>query len=370
MVLSVRVNPDEFTEKINKYFDYDFNGKSIFVPWEKPDVSNDFKLGVIYGSSGSGKSTLLKEFGNESIVFWDSKKPIISHFSTPENGVDKLSGVGLNSIPTWCKPYHVLSTGEKFRADLSRRLKSNAVIDEFTSVVNRTVAKAVSVSLKKYIDRNNIKGVVVATCHDDILEWLEPDWTFNCDTGELSVGRCLQRPQLRLNIYRTKWSDWEMFKHHHYLSASINKCVTCFAGVFEGRKISFSASIPLPSKIPPLFEGDVRKKYRESRTVILPDYQGMGLGVRFSDAIAQYWIDTGYRFFSKTAHIRMGDYREKVDWWRPTSTNLKSRAKSQKCSKKDAWHHMLLDTKRICYSHEYIGKRGNYYRELYEGSKI
>jgi ABC-type ATPase with predicted acetyltransferase domain len=53
----------------------------------------------------------------------------------------------LNSVPSWYKPYQVLSNGEKFRADLARKLKSNTVIDEFTSVVDRTVAKAASVSL-------------------------------------------------------------------------------------------------------------------------------------------------------------------------------------------------------------------------------
>lgn len=368
MILSVTVTPDEFTKQINKYFDYNFTGESTFIPWEKPIVPSAFKIGVIYGSSGSGKSTLLKEFGNDHDIDWDPSKPLISHFKNPDDSIDKLSGVGLNSIPTWCKPYHVLSTGEKFRADMARKLKDNAVIDEFTSVVNRSVAKAVSVSLKKYINRTKTKNIVVATCHDDILEWLEPDWTFNCDTGKLSVGRYLQRPQLRLCICKTHWSDWEMFKNHHYLSSSLNKCVTCFVGFIDNEKIGFSASIPMPSKIPPLFEGDKRKKYRESRTVLLPDYQGMGLGVRFSDAVAQIWLDAGYRYFSKTAHIRMGEYRQKVDWWRPTSTNLKSRAKSQKCSKKKEWQHMMLDTKRICYSHEYIGKKGDHYRTLYETS--
>jgi len=125
------------------------------------------------------------------------------------------------------------------------------------------------------------------------------------------------------------------------------------------KKVAFSASIPLPSKIPPLYPGDTRNKYRESRTVVMPDFQGLGIGTRFSDAVAQHWLDSGYRFFSKTAHIRMGEYRQKSLLWRPTSTNLKSRAKSQKCSRKEAWHHMMLDTKRLCYSHEYIGKEAH-----------
>jgi ABC-type ATPase with predicted acetyltransferase domain len=82
----------------------------------------------------------------------------------------------------------VLSTGEKFRADLSRRVKDDAVIDEFTSVVDRNVAKAASVAMSKYVRLNNIKRIVIATCHRDIVDWLEPDWVIDTDTGHLYDG--------------------------------------------------------------------------------------------------------------------------------------------------------------------------------------
>ena len=96
-----------------------------------------------------------------------------------------MGAVGLNTIPSWYKPYHVLSNGERFRADLARKIKSGAVVDEFTSVVDRNVAKAASVALSKYIKNNGIKNVVISTCHEDILDWLEPDWVINTDTGEV-----------------------------------------------------------------------------------------------------------------------------------------------------------------------------------------
>jgi len=352
----VTIQPDEFTAHVATAFDYEFDGTSTFKPHKKPKLPKSFGIGVIHGSSGSGKSTLLAEFGNATTPNWNQDKAIVSHFSTPEGGVAKLSASGLNSIPTMCKPYHVLSNGEKFRADLARQLHSNSVIDEFTSVVNRDVAKAASGAVAKYIRGNDITNVVFSTCHDDILEWLEPDWTYDTDTCDLRVGRYLQRPSIRLDIYRCHWSEWEIFKKHHYLSSQMNKCCTCFIGMIGEKRVAFSASIPLPSLIPPLYIGDERNKYRESRTVVMPDFQGLGIGTRFSDAIAQHWLDSGYRFFSKTAHARMGLYREKSPLWRATSTNLKSRAKSQKCSKKEAWHHMMLDTKRLCYSHEYTGR--------------
>jgi len=54
----------------------------------------------------------------------------------------KLSAVGLNSVPSWCRPYHVLSNGEQFRARMAAMLNSDTSFDEFTSVVDRTIAKS------------------------------------------------------------------------------------------------------------------------------------------------------------------------------------------------------------------------------------
>jgi len=180
---------DEFIAASEKAFDCAFDGTSKFYPWAFPTkLPKKFKIGVIVGSSGSGKSTLLKHFGIEDQPIWDSSKSIISHFDSPDDGINKLSSVGFNTIPSWYKPYNVLSNGEKFRADLARKIKSNAVIDEYTSVVDRNVAKAASVSLSRYIKNNDIQNVVLSTCHRDILDWLEPDWVIDTDSGELIDG--------------------------------------------------------------------------------------------------------------------------------------------------------------------------------------
>lgn len=183
------VERDDFITASEKAFDCAFDGTSKFHPWKLPsNLPKNFKIGVIVGSSGSGKSTLLKNFGNEETPVWESNKSIVSHFENPDDAINKLGSVGLNSVPSWYKPYHVLSNGEKFRADLARKIKSNCVIDEFTSVVDRAVAKAASVSLSRYVKNNNLENVVLSTCHHDILEWLEPDWVLNTDTGELMDG--------------------------------------------------------------------------------------------------------------------------------------------------------------------------------------
>lgn len=199
--LTSSVTHDEFIKASEKAFDCAFNGTSTFFPWEKPTkIPKEYNIGVIYGTSGSGKSTLLKEFGEAEVHHWDNDKAVISHFDTPDDGINKLSAVGLNSIPTWYKPYDVLSNGEKFRADLSRSIYSGAVIDEFSSVVDRNVAKASSVAFSKYIKSNNIHNVVISTCHEDILDWLEPDWVINTNNGEVYDGNFIQG-QLSISRY-------------------------------------------------------------------------------------------------------------------------------------------------------------------------
>jgi hypothetical protein len=183
------VDKDEFILASETAFDCIFDGTSKFYPWEVPSkIPNQFKIGLIVGSSGSGKSTMLKEFGVEETPIWDNNKAIISHFENPDDGINKLSSVGFNSIPSWYKPYNVLSNGEKFRADLARKIKSGAVIDEYTSVVDRAVAKSATAALSRYIKNNDIHNVILSSCHHDIIDWLEPDWVLDMDSGELLNG--------------------------------------------------------------------------------------------------------------------------------------------------------------------------------------
>lgn len=343
-----RVSLDEHTKIAQNCFDYEFTGVNEFYPYEKPkNIPLEFNIGLIVGGSGSGsgKSTLLKEFGEEEVMNWDSTKGIISHFETPEVAVNKLSAVGLNSVPSWVRLYDVLSTGEKFRADLSRRLKDNSTIDEFTSVVDRNVAKSCSVSISKYIRDNGIKGMVFSTCHKDIVEWLQPDWVLDTDLGILYNGRLLRRPNIELGLYETNNLSWKLFKKHHYLTEEINKSARCYLVKWNDTIVGFASTIPLPS-------GTLKNAWREHRTVILPEFQGMGLGTKISDLLGALMVEQGYRFFSRTAHVRFGKHRDLSRKWLATSTNKKKRSEKDN-NTNDMW---TIDFTRICYSHEYVGE--------------
>lgn len=82
-----------------------------------------------------------------SKISWSPEKSVISHFSCAEEGMARLGAVGLNTVPSWLKPYHVLSTGQKARAILARTINNDTIHDEFTSMLDRHVAYSLSVAV-------------------------------------------------------------------------------------------------------------------------------------------------------------------------------------------------------------------------------
>lgn len=155
----------------------------------KIEMPESWQIGVIYGNSGTGKTTIAKELFGEDIITvfnWDDNA-VIDNFpkSMDVGDIQKLFyAVGFGSVPCWCKPFHVLSNGEKMRVNLARAIAERDffVFDEFTSVVDRTVAKTLCLSLNKCLKRYPDKRVILISCHKDILEWLDSDWAFNTDT--------------------------------------------------------------------------------------------------------------------------------------------------------------------------------------------
>lgn len=347
------VQMDEITEDLIRPFDYDSEGTEEFYPYLLPEgLPTDFGIGVIVGASGTGKSTLLKEFGQPISPIW-GQGSIASHFENAVDANERLSAAGLMSVPEWVKPYHALSNGQQFRADLARSLHSGAVIDEFTSVVDRTVAKAASTAMARYVRKNGLRNIVLATCHRDVLEYLEPDWIIDTDRGEWSFGRSLRRPELDITVYPCSNEVWGYFAPHHYLSESLNKSAHCYLAFSGEQVVGFVASLAYPS-------GSVQNAYREHRLVIHPDYQGFGIGPRLSEIIAKHYTDNGKRYFSKTSHPRLGGYRDQSPVWKPTSKNHMKRKDGQDATK-TRW---TINPDRWSFSHEYVGEPGKIDSEI------
>jgi ABC transporter len=154
-----------------------------------PIEDGDWKIGLIVGRSGTGKTSIAKEVFKEQLItnFQYTHSSILDDFpkeKTVEEITTALCNVGFASPPDWLKSYDKLSQGEKMRVDIARALLLNqklVVFDEFTSVVDRDVAKVASYAISKAVARSNKKFVAVS-CHSDIINWLQPDWVFDTDT--------------------------------------------------------------------------------------------------------------------------------------------------------------------------------------------
>ena len=152
------------------------------------EYPNNWSIGCIVGGSGTGKSTIAKELYSEFIrdeYEWKSKSVIDDMpKSCSTDDIEKMFyAVGFGSVPSWLKPFNVLSNGEKMRVELARAMLENefVVFDEFTSVVDRQIAQTACIAVNKAIHRTGKKFIAV-TCHYDVLEWLQPDWVY--DTNE------------------------------------------------------------------------------------------------------------------------------------------------------------------------------------------
>jgi ABC-type transport system involved in cytochrome bd biosynthesis fused ATPase/permease subunit len=190
-----KVPLDEYTEMVQKNFDYEFDGESKVYPFELPKLPDDFQILCIVGASGSGKSTLLKEFKgyNDSNYYEYDDNAIVSNYETPEVASERLSAVGLNSMPVWCRPRKVLSVGEGFRADVALNLESYTIFDEFTSTIDRNVAKSTCNGIKRFIVDNKLHHVVFCSCHKDYIPYLKPDIVIDLDEEKVfdCRGSCL-----------------------------------------------------------------------------------------------------------------------------------------------------------------------------------
>ena len=152
------------------------------------DLPEKWNIGVIFGNSGTGKSTIAKEVFKDYYIkdFVYNHKSVIDDMNknaTTEEIEKMFYSVGFGSVPSWLKPYNVLSNGEKMRVDLARALLEKDIIcfDEFTSVVDRNVAETMCIATNKAVKKLNKKFIAVS-CHQDIIEWLQPDWVFDTNT--------------------------------------------------------------------------------------------------------------------------------------------------------------------------------------------
>ena len=318
--------------------------KSVDIPIE--NIS--WQIGLIVGASGSGKTSVGNRIFERPIYDiysgWDNNSPIIDCIA-PDRDFNTVTGalsaVGLGDVPSWLRPFHVLSNGEKFRAGLARLVcerPDRVVVDEFTSVIDRQIAKVGASAFQKTWRRGSGQ-IVLLSCHYDIIDWLQPDWVYDMNEARFYTRDCLrQRPTIKIQIYKVRGSVFpRVFKKHYYLDLPAPVAAEYFVGFADNDPVCHLA-------VTPLFTA---RAYRATRLVVMPEWQGIGVGTKFLSAVCEYHLQGngrgGKKFpvFFHTSHPQLCGALRKAKKWEQTGARLygankvKSNMSLQKSAKKN-----------------------------------
>lgn len=355
-------------------------------------TDDDWQVGLIVGPSGSGKSSVARGAFGDSLHTasqWPADRAVIDCFEglSVRKTTELLTAVGFSSPPSWIKPYAVLSNGERFRCDLARALANGTgphpspppkgegtsenspppcgeglgegeeqgnpdprplnpvptiAFDEFTSVVDRNVARVCSAAVARAVRSGRVKCRFVAvTCHYDVAEWLEADWVLDMATRTLT-RRCLRRPTIELQVHRTDLKAWSLFARHHYLSGTLAPQSECYVTTWNGEPVNFCATIPVIG---------YRGRRRFTRIVTLPDYQGIGIGMRSVRAVAQLHRQRGHRVSVTSSHPALIQHcKHSIDW---KAVSVKKTGRSRTSG--SGFGNYRSSTGRAIVSFEFIG---------------
>lgn len=306
------------------------SGCNFDLEIDNVDLSGDWNIGVVVGPSGSGKTSIGRQIFGENKIYdytqgWSPDKPIIDDIA-PNGDFNEvtaaLANVGLGSVPSWLRPFRVLSNGEQFRAGLAKIVcekPDEIVIDEFTSVIDRQIARIGSQAFQKAWRRGNPKGkVVLLTPHYDILDWIQPDWVIDTKTKTFVRGLLRQRPKINLDIWQVDSSYWKFYKPHYYLDLPEPVAAMHFIGTVDGE-------LACHIVVAPRFEVH---GYRATRLVTMPEWQGAGVGSKFLNFIAQYHLDGngrgGHKYvtYFHTSHPQLCAYLRHSQKWVQVSAVL------------------------------------------------
>lgn len=280
------------------------------------DDTDQWSVGLVVGPSGAGKSSLLAEIGVSEHLKWPDDEALFDALdpdSSARDVADALAAVGFNTIPSWTRPWRTLSNGEQFRADLAARLLRGrrdglCVVDEFTSVVDRQVAKIAAHAASKYVRKHQFR-FIAATCHEDVQDWLQPDFVCRPDDGSLTWRSVQPRPSVEYEAHRVQHAAWTTFAPYHYLTARLHVAAACYCAFVAGEPVAFTACLFRPTRSKPY------NIMAASRTVVLPDWQGIGIGMSLTEQVASAYTGLGYRFHSSPSHPAYRAQRQKSPTW-------------------------------------------------------
>jgi GNAT superfamily N-acetyltransferase len=97
-----------------------------------------------------------------------------------------------------------------------------------------------------------------------------------------------------------------MFRQYHYLNGKLGAGVRCYTAIYKDTPIAFIAVIHTKMKT---------NYFRVSRLVVLPDYQGIGIGKRLLNFVAElYTSRINLPFYLVTSNPQL--IRGNLEFWR------------------------------------------------------
>jgi ABC-type ATPase with predicted acetyltransferase domain len=155
-------------------------------------------LVLFTGPSGSGKSSILREVGkqlqaHDAMTGTLPDVPLIDAIpGTMPERLATLTACGLGEARLMLRTPNQLSDGQRYRFRVALAFASGhrtVMMDEFTAVLDRPLAKVLAYNVRKLVSRSGV-GALCATTHSDIADDLHPDALVQCHgDGDITVTR-------------------------------------------------------------------------------------------------------------------------------------------------------------------------------------
>jgi len=258
---------------------------------------------LITGASGVGKSLLLKDISRYFSTIRkipndiDKEKSIAEIISYGDAGevIRYLSKFGLGEPRILIGPFSHLSDGQKERFLIALALRQGVgplILDEFTTRLDRRTALIVAMNLGKIL-RSNKQSAFIASCHDDIVDFLNPDIHIKlCSNGKHRIFN--KKPKntnilksLEIKIKKGSIEDYKKLSRYHYendnpndidmLAPLVDHVVTAYS---KGELVGVNLCIRPWPKVFDIFPefSEINKYVLQSfRVIVHPQYRGIGL---------------------------------------------------------------------------------------------
>ena len=298
--------------------------------------------------------------------------------------------------------YGNLSRGERTTVELVAVLVSHmsqggiVVVDEFTSFLDRSTASllcfALSSWLRDWNERRKKKGrenplrLVLIGCHLDVVKSLRPCWTYDTTqhmlvcfdpttTGVLLVPAAaplsmpIPIPSIDLRIVPCVPSLWRRFRAHHYKTKKLSQVATTYVALAtltthdtaSGRGVA-GREVPVAMVSTIRHNGKANvvsgvTPSRAHRTVVLPEWQGLGIGSHVSDGAGEIrYVGMGSEYYGQTVHPAFGSYRDRSPLWVASQYNhTLQEYKIETWKQRKKFIRVRLDVPKFIYSHRYVG---------------